>query len=181
MPSSHLGSISNPCPQAAIGRVQLRRLPDYIEARKKIWETLRIGLSSLEDVLEFALPTHATDWQSGGKFNWDQTGCRCECSWFGFKIAIKPEAPFSRTDLTKHLEANGIGNRMLFGGNLVRQPAFVQLQQDRPEAFRQIGDLSNSDMIMNNTLFLGTYPGLTKDMLDFEINVITKFVEAKTL
>ena len=64
---------------------------------------------------------------------------------------------------------------MLFGGNLMRQPAFVQLKQDRPEALRQVGDLADSDVIMNSTLFLGTYPGLTAEMLEVEISVISSF------
>jgi CDP-6-deoxy-D-xylo-4-hexulose-3-dehydrase len=173
---SHLGFNVKPLdPQAAIGRVQIRRLPNYIEARKRNWEILRRGLAPLEDVLEFSLPTHATKWDPHKGFSWDETGCLTECSWFGFKLAVKPGAPFTRTDLARELDVNGIGNRMLFGGNLVRQPAFVQLRHDRPEAMRQSADLSGSDNIMNNTLFLGTYPGLTEQMLYAEINVINVF------
>jgi CDP-6-deoxy-D-xylo-4-hexulose-3-dehydrase len=158
--------------------VQLKRLPEFIESRKRNWEVLRRGLAAHEDVLEFALPTHATGWDREVGFSWDGTGCRSECSWFGFKLAVKPESPFSRTDLARELDAYGIGNRMLFGGNLVRQPAFVQLRQDRPESMRLVGDLADSDMIMNNTLFLGTYPGLTEPMLQAEIGVIQAFAKA---
>jgi CDP-6-deoxy-D-xylo-4-hexulose-3-dehydrase len=170
---SHLGYNLKPLdPQAAIGRVQLKRLPVFIEARKQNWETLRRGLAATEDVLEFALPTHATAWDAEKGFSWDDTGCRTECSWFGFKLAVKGGAPFSRTDLARELDGKGIGNRMLFGGNLVRQPAFVQLREERPDAMRVVGDLADSDEIMNSTLFLGTYPGLTKEMLQVEIDVI---------
>jgi CDP-6-deoxy-D-xylo-4-hexulose-3-dehydrase len=173
---SHLGYNLKPLdPQAAIGRVQLKRLPDFIEARKQNWETLRKGLAAHEDVLEFALPTHATGWDPEQGFSWDQTGCRTDCSWFGFKIAVKPDAPFSRTDLARELDRNQIGNRMLFGGNLVRQPAFVQLRQERPESMRLVGSLPDADAIMNTTLFLGTYPGLTDKMLAKEIGVIQHF------
>ena len=173
---SHLGFNLKPLdPQAAIGRVQIRRLPDYIEARKRNWEFLRRGLAPLEDVLEFALPTHATQWDENNGFSWDATSCQSECSWFGFKIAVKASAPFTRTELAQELDSHMIGNRMLFGGNLVRQPAFVQLRHDRPESMRQTGDLSDSDQIMNSTLFLGTYPGLTGSMLKKEIDVITSF------
>jgi CDP-6-deoxy-D-xylo-4-hexulose-3-dehydrase len=176
---SHLGFNLKPLdPQAAIGRVQLRRLPDFIEARKRNWETLRRELDAHADVLEFAMPTHATAWNPKTGFSWDDTGCRTDCSWFGFKLAVKPEAPFSRTDLARELDAHSIGNRMLFGGNLVRQPAFVELLRDRPGAMRQVGQLSESDAIMNNTLFLGTYPGLTAEMLQVEIMVIQEFVKA---
>ena len=178
---SHLGYNLKPLdPQAAIGRVQLKRLLEFIEARKQNWETLRRGLASLDQVLEFALPTHATGWDPEQGFTWDQTGCRTDCSWFGFKIAVKPGAAFSRTELAQELDRNLIGNRMLFGGNLVRQPAFVQLKKDRPESMRTVGNLGDSDRIMNNTLFLGTYPGLTVEMLEKEISVIQLFAQGDT-
>lgn len=111
---SHLGYNLKPLdPPAAIGRVQLQRLPEFIEARKQNWEVLRKGLADLEDVLEFALPTHSTGWDPDEGFSWDSTGCRTECSWFGFKLAVKPGAPFSRTELAQELDRNMIGNRML--------------------------------------------------------------------
>jgi CDP-6-deoxy-D-xylo-4-hexulose-3-dehydrase len=174
---SHLGFNLKPLdPQAAIGRVQLKRLPEFIEARKQNWDVLRRGLARFEDVLEFALPTHATAWNAEEGFTWDATGCRTDCSWFGFKIAVKPEARFERTDLARALDENKIGNRMLFGGNLLRQPAFVQLRHDRPDSLRLATSMQGSDQIMVNTLFLGTYPGLTGEMLQKEIDVIKLFV-----
>jgi len=175
---SHLGYNLKPLdPQAAIGRVQLRRLPEFIRARKQNWETLRRGLAAHGDVLEFALPTHATAWDQDQGFSWDATGCRTDCSWFGFKIAVKPCAPFSRTELAQELDRHQIGNRMLFGGNLLRQPAFVQLRQDRPEALRVVGEMTGSDEIMTSTLFLGTYPGLTEAMLASECQHIRYFAK----
>ena len=132
-------------------------------------------------MLAFSLPTHATGWDPEQGFSWDETGCRTECSWFGFKLQVKSSAPFSRTDLAQELDAERVGNRMLFGGNLVRQPAFVQLQRDQPKAFRVISKLSGSDQIMNDTLFLGTYPGLTTKMLKAEIDVIRSFCRFKTI
>jgi CDP-6-deoxy-D-xylo-4-hexulose-3-dehydrase len=175
---SHLGYNLKPLdPQAAIGRVQLKRLPEFIEARKQNWETLRRGLADLEDVLEFALPTHATGWDQEKGFSWDDTGCRTDCSWFGFKIAVKPDAPFSRTNLAQELDRHQIGNRMLFGGNLLRQPAFVQLREERSEALRVVGEVKGSDEIMNGTLFLGTYPGLTTTMLQQEIQVVRSYAQ----
>jgi CDP-6-deoxy-D-xylo-4-hexulose-3-dehydrase len=179
---SHLGYNLKPLdPQAAIGRVQLKRLPEFIEARKRNWETLRRGLTAHEDVLEFALPTHATGWDSEAGFAWDSSGCRTDCSWFGFKLAVSASAPFSRTDLARELDRHQIGNRMLFGGNLLRQPAFVQLRQERPEALRVVGEMTGSDAIMNSTLFLGTYPGLTKAMLERELRVIGNYAQSKAL
>lgn len=173
---SHLGYNLKPLdPQAAIGRVQLRRLPEFIKARKRNWDILRHGLETDSDVLAFSLPTHATGWDQINGFSWDDTGCRTDCSWFGFKLQVKPCASFSRTDLARELDVNRVGNRMLFGGNLVRQPAFVQLRKEQPKAFRVIGELAGSDEIMTDTLFLGTYPGLTIEMLEAEIAVIRRF------
>ena len=175
---SHLGFNLKPLdPQAAIGRVQLKRLPQFIEARKQNWETLRQGLAEHEDVLEFSLPTHATGWDLEHGFSWNATGCRTDCSWFGFKISVKPDAPFSRTQLAQELDRHQIGNRMLFGGNLLRQPAFVQLRKDNPAALQVVGEMEGSDEIMNNSLFLGTYPGLTDLMIKNVIKVICHFVK----
>jgi len=178
---SHLGFNLKPLdPQAAIGRVQLKRLSEFIEARVQNWETLRAGLSPHEDILDFALPTHATSWLVDQGFSWDATGCRTYCSWFGFKISVKSSAAFNRTELSQELDHNLIGNRMLFGGNLLRQPAFVQLRRDNPNALRVVGNLEGSDIIMSNTLFLGTYPGLTGEMLASEIEVIHSFIESRS-
>ena len=76
----------------------------------------------------------------------------------------------------RYLDGQKIGNRMLFGGNLLRQPAFVQLKKDRPEAFRVVGEMTGADEIMRRALFLGTYPGLTPDMIDYIVDTIRKFV-----
>ena len=158
--------------------MQLKRLPLFIEARKQNWQTLRCGLAAHEDLLEFSLPTHATAWDQERGFSWDETGCRTNCSWFGFKIAVKPGAPFSRTQLAQELDRHLIGNRMLFGGNLLRQPAFVALRRDLPNALRVIGEMHGSDEIMTRTLFLGSYPGLTQAMLNREIHIIDSFVSS---
>jgi len=91
---------------------------------------------------------------------------------------VRPSAPFSRTELAQELDRHQIGKRMLFGGNLLRQPAFVQLRNDRPEALRVVGTMLGSDEIMNSALFLGTFPGLTQEMLSQEIKVIADFLGA---
>ena len=184
---SHLGYNLKPLdPQAAIGRQQLKKLPAFIEARQRHWEVLRTGLADLGEYFDFSLPTHATQWQAGSKapgakstFAWDDTGCRTDCSWFGFMVRVKSTAPFSHTQLAQHLDGRKIGNRMFFGGNLLRQPVFVQLKQDRPQAFRVVGDFPGADEIMHRALFLGTYPGLTPAMLDYEIATIRAFVRSK--
>jgi CDP-6-deoxy-D-xylo-4-hexulose-3-dehydrase len=172
---SHLGYNLKPLdPQAAIGRQQLRKLPAFIDARKRNWEHLRAGLAGLEDRLDFSLPTHARAWTPAG-FEWDASGARTDCSWFGFMVRIRPDAGFKRTDLARHLDEKKIGNRMLFGGNLMRQPVFVQLKRDRPSAFRAVGSMEGADEIMNTALFIGTYPGLTVPMLDYMVEIIRRF------
>ena len=209
---SHLGYNMKPLdPQAAIGRQQLRKLPSFIEARKHNWEYLRAGLADLADVFDFSLPTHAHRWippselkrvisqpsnsstaQQISSFQWDLSACSSGCSWFGFMLRVKPSAPFNHTELARHLDGKKIGNRMFFGGNLLRQPVFVQLRKDRPTSFRVVGhDASTShplnssiisslfpgaDAIMNQALFLGTYPGLTKAMMDYEIETIREYI-----
>ena len=104
-------------------------------------------------------------------------------------MTIKPSAPFTRTDLARHLDQHKIGNRMLFGGNLARQPAFVQLRKDNPDAFRiasgsptsdlrpltSESPLPGADRIMQDTIFLGTYPGLSVEQIDHIIQVIREF------
>ena len=175
---SHLGYNLKPLDiQAAIGRVQLKRLPEFIEARKRNWDILRQGLAPYDKYLEFALPTHATSWDPQNGFSWDDSGCRTDCSWFGFKIATRAGAPVTRTELACELDRNHIGNRMLFGGNLLRQPAFVQLREDNPEALRVIGSMKGADEIMNSSLFLGTYPGMTEAMLNEQVRVIGSFLQ----
>jgi len=176
---SHLGFNLKPLdPQAAIGRVQLRRLPEFIEARKRNWEMLRRGLADLDHVFQFCLPTHASGYQDG-QFQRDDTGCRTDCSWFGFLLLVRPEAPFSSSDLGQHLASQGVGTRMLFGGNLLKQPAFVQLRNDRPEALRlAVSIMPGADQLMQQAIFLGTYPGLTQDQINREVALIHSFVQA---
>ena len=146
------------------------------EARSTTWHFLRNGLEELSDYFDFSLPTHASSYSPDNGFSWDSSDCRVQCSWFGFNIRVKPSAPFSRTDLVRFLDSRKIGNRMLFGGNLLRQPAFVNFKRDNPHGLRVVGDLDGADSIMNTSLFLGTYPGLTSEMLDYEIQSIKDFV-----
>ncbi len=172
---SHLGYNLKPLdPQAAIGRVQLTKLPAFIEARKRNWQTLRKGLVGLEEFFEFSLPTHAVGWSEEG-FQWDASGCQTECSWFGFMMLVRSGAPFSRTEFARYLDEKKIGNRMLFGGNLLRQPAFVQLKKDRPDALRVVGELRGADRIMNEAIFIGVYPGLSPVMLGYMVDSIKHF------
>jgi CDP-6-deoxy-D-xylo-4-hexulose-3-dehydrase len=176
---SHIGYNLKPLdPQAAIGIKQLAKLPQFIEARKRNWQYLRSGLDQLQEFFEFALPSHAKSWANNA-FSWDESGCRTDPSWFGFMLLVRPNGAFSRTELAQALDEAQIGNRMLFGGNLVRQPAFVQLKKDRPQSFRVIGNLAGADRIMNEAVFVGVYPGLSQKMLDYVIDTIRKFVQAK--
>ena len=174
---SHLGYNLKPLdPQAAIGRQQLKKLPAFVQARMDNWNKLRIGLADLEEFIQFQLPAHATSWSPQG-FTWDNSGHQSECSWFGFMMLVKKSAPFTRGTFVKCLDEAKIGNRMLFGGNLVRQPAFVSLRKQQPGAFRVVGDLAGADRIMNEAVFIGTYPGLMPAMIEHILATIRNFVK----
>lgn len=202
---SHLGYNLKPLdPQAAIGRVQLNKLPAFIEARKKNWNYLRTELKDFEPYFDFSLPTRASGWHPENGFCWDTSGYRSDCAWFGFMLLVKPDAPFERSALARHLDRNKIGNRMLFGGNLLRQPAFVQLKKEYPNALRiatnsleltgnepprlspnstttgqpQSPNLPGADRIMNEAIFIGTYPGLTEIQLKHMVTTIKEFAES---
>ena len=138
--------------QAAVGCAQLDKLPDFVAKRRQNFEYLYRNLQDLQDFL--LLPEPATN---------------SEPSWFGFLLSVKQNAPFTRNQLVQHLEEKRIGSRLLFGGNLVRQPAYKGLN------FRVIGDLSNTDYVMENTFWIGLYPGLTLEMLDYVLSVIHQF------
>jgi CDP-6-deoxy-D-xylo-4-hexulose-3-dehydrase len=94
-------------------------------------------------------------------------------------LKVRKTAPFSVTDFTSFLQSHNVGSRMLFGGNLLRQPVMVQLKNDNPKAFRVVGETQGADQLMNQALFLGTYPGLSKSMLNYEIEIIEKFLNSK--
>ena len=174
---SHLGYNLKPLDiQAAIGNVQLTRVDAFTQARVDNWNRLRQGLDELSEFFDFSLPTHAKSWSSEG-FIWDDSGSKTVPSWFGFQLLIKPSAPFSRTDLARFLESRKIGTRMFFGGNLVRQPAFVELKKQNQNSFRVVGELSGADQIMKSALFLGVYPGLSSEEIEYVIDSIIKFSE----
>ncbi len=139
--------------QAAVGVSQLKKLPGFIAARRRNFDTLMAGLRPFEDA--FMLPAATPG---------------SEPSWFGFPLAVRPGAPFTRDELVRHLEARKIGTRLLFGGNLVRQPAY----QDVPR--RIVGDLANTDFVMRNVFWIGLYPGLTEPMLDYMITCFRDFL-----
>src|SRR5262249_11848675 len=138
--------------QAAVGVAQLAKLPAFIEARRRNWALLREGLAEYEDYL---LLPHAT--------------AETEPSWFGFVLTVRPDAPFTRADIVDHLESNKIATRLLFGGNLTRQPAYTNID------CRIAGDLTNSDVIMNDAFWIGVYPGLSEDMIGYVIDEFGAF------
>ena len=179
---SHLGYNLKPLdPQAAIGRQQLKKLPRFIQARIDHWNFLRAALAKHEDVLEFMLPTHATGWTPTG-FTWAAGKPQVEPSWFGFMMLVRPQARISRRDLAAALDKAKIGNRMLFGGNLVRQPAFVTLREqfakgELPRApYRVVGDLTGADRIMNECVFVGVYPGLGEEQLAYMAQQVSQAI-----
>lgn len=143
--------------QAAIGCAQLEKLDDIVERRRHNFKVLREGLEGTPWLI---LPEP----QKNSK-----------PSWFGFLISVQPDAPFSRNDLSKYLEAHKIQTRNLFAGNLLKHPAFDQMKQSGT-GYRVVGDLSGTDFIMNNTLWIGVYPGMTDEMLAYMIKTIKDFV-----
>jgi CDP-6-deoxy-D-xylo-4-hexulose-3-dehydrase len=96
-----------------------------------------------------------------------------EPSWFGFPITVKSDAPFSRFELVQHIESRRIGTRQLFGGNLLRQPAYLGMPM------RVVGNLKNADIVTESTFWIGVYPGLTKEVIDFMVETIHEFVASK--
>jgi CDP-6-deoxy-D-xylo-4-hexulose-3-dehydrase len=133
--------------QAAVGVSQLDKLDAFIAARKKNFAALKNGLKPLEDIFLLPEATPGSD-----------------PSWFGFPLAVRPESGLTRGRVTGYLESRKIGTRLLFGGNLVRQPAYKDVE------YRVVGDLKNTDYVMNNVFWIGVYPGLNDSMLQHMIN-----------
>jgi CDP-6-deoxy-D-xylo-4-hexulose-3-dehydrase len=152
---SHLGyNLKITDMQAAVGVGQLDRLDDFIAARKRNFELLKQGLRRFEDrlVLPEATP-------------------RSDPSWFGFPITLRETG--RRDDLVKYLNQHRIGTRLLFGGNLIRQPYMLE------RAFRQVGDLASSDRVMTDTFWIGVYPGISPDAIGYMIDCIRAFFDGQ--
>lgn len=145
--------------QAAIGCEQLKKFPGFIERRRHNWDRLHSKLEEKDvtDVLVLPEPVKNS-----------------EPSWFGFLISVKPESGVSRNEVTRFLEDNNIQTRLLFSGNLIKHPCFDQIRNS--SAYRVVGDLSNTDYIMNNTFWVGVYPGMTDAMIDHMADMIVKAV-----
>ena len=152
---SHIGYNLKPTDmQAALGLSQIKKLPAFVEARRRNFRYLSEKLQPLADVLILPEATSNSD-----------------PSWFGFPIGVREDSGLTRDTVTHELETQKIGTRLLFGGNLVRQPAYAETE------FRQIGNLVNTDFVMNSVFWIGVYPGLTKPMLDHIVRVIFGVVE----
>jgi CDP-6-deoxy-D-xylo-4-hexulose-3-dehydrase len=156
---SHVGyNLKGTDMQAAVGVSQLPKLPAFVEARKENWRRLRDGLAALEDVLVLPRATEDSD-----------------PAWFGFALTVRPDAPFTRSQLVDYLEGRKIATRLLFAGNLVRQPAY------RDVNYRVVGDLTNTDLVVERTFWVGVYPGLSAEMIDYVVATIHEFVESASL
>ncbi len=142
-------------PQAAMGIAQLEKLPKFIERRKRNFAYLFEALSSFEEYL--IMP------------EWHQ---KAVPSWFAFPLSVREDAPFSRYELTRYLEQQNIETRLLFAGNILSQPAYQEIES------RVIGDLSGSDQIMKGAFFVGVYPGLDTERLDYMIDMFGRFLDA---
>ena len=138
--------------QAAVGVAQLQKLPGFIEARRRNFQLLREGLAGCEDV--YILPEATPN---------------SEPSWFGFPIAVRPGAPFTRDDIVRRLEGRKIATRLLFGGNLLRQPAYQNVLH------RKIGNLENADFVMNRVFWIGVYPGLRREHIEYMVESLCAY------
>lgn len=151
---SHLGyNLKISDMQAACALAQLEKAPSFIQARKDNFNFLKNRLRSCEQFLQLPEATEGSD-----------------PSWFGFPITIKEACPVSRLDLTTYLDQNKIGTRLLFAGNLTRQPYMIDAK------YRVSGDLINTDNVMNNTFWIGVQPALTHEMLEFVVTKIEEFL-----
>jgi CDP-6-deoxy-D-xylo-4-hexulose-3-dehydrase len=130
--------------QAAVGLAQLEKVPEFIEARRRNFALLYERLSDMEEFFILPQATEGSD-----------------PSWFGFPLAVRPDAPFTRAEAVKHLEDRKISTRLLFGGNLIRQPAYRGIEH------RVAGTLVNTDFVMDNVFWIGVYPGLKLPMIDY--------------
>lgn len=142
--------------QAAIGCAQLEKLDRIVEARRKNWQALYEGLKDLPQLM-MPEPEEGSN-----------------PSWFGFLIAVRPEAGFTRNELTGFLESRKIQTRNLFAGNLLRHPAFDEMRKSG-EGYRVVGELKNTDFVMNNGFWIGVYPGMSEEMLQWMIKSIREF------
>ncbi len=148
--------------QAAVGVAQLGKLPHFVKARKKNWRFLREKLEEYSKYFILPEPERNSD-----------------PSWFGFLLTVKEKAGFSRNDIVKYLEANKIQTRMLFAGNLIKHPCFNEMRKTGKK-FKVVGKgrkLPITDSITNNTFWIGVYPGMTKEMLDYIINSFELFFQ----
>jgi CDP-6-deoxy-D-xylo-4-hexulose-3-dehydrase len=143
--------------QAAVGCEQLKKFPSFIERRKHNWAVLREALEPVSDRLILPEPAENSD-----------------PSWFGFLISVRPESGLSRNAITRYVEEHNIQTRLLFSGNLIRHPCFDQIRGT--DAYRVVGDLANTDFVMNNSFWVGVYPGMTDEMLGYMAKIITDAV-----
>ncbi len=142
--------------QAAIGCAQMEKLPSFIAARRRNWNALREGLSDLDHSLILPEPTLKSD----------------PC-WFGFLLTVKDNAGFSRDEMVKQLESKGIQTRTLFAGNIVKHPCFDTMRREQ-YGYRIAGNLEVTDRVMNHSFWVGVYPGLTPEMIQFMIQEIRR-------
>lgn len=144
--------------QAAIGCEQLKKFPSFIERRRHNWQRLYATLKVAEDKL--ILPAPAVN---------------SNPSWFGFLISVKPESGLDRNKVTKYIESKNVQTRLLFSGNLIKHPCFNEIRGTN--AYRVVGDLKNTDYIMNNTFWVGVYPGMTDAMIDYMAKIILEAIK----
>lgn len=143
--------------QAAVGVEQLKKFPSFIERRKHNWARLHAALEDIQDKIILPEPAENSD-----------------PSWFGFIISVRPETGLNRNDVTKYIESKNVQTRLLFSGNIIKQPCFNEIRGT--DAYRVVGSLENSDFVVNNTFWVGVYPGMTDAMIDYMAQVIKEAV-----
>lgn len=143
--------------QAAVGVEQLKKFPSFIERRKHNWARLHAALEDVQDKIILPEPAENSD-----------------PSWFGFLISVRPETGLNRNDVTKYIESKNVQTRLLFSGNIIKQPCFNEIRGT--DAYRVVGNLENSDFVVNNTFWVGVYPGMTDTMIDYMAQVIKEAV-----
>jgi CDP-6-deoxy-D-xylo-4-hexulose-3-dehydrase len=141
--------------QAALGISQLSKIEQFIQKRKENFKYLKSRIDLIEGLRVASATEHS------------------DPSWFGFPITIEPDHPVNREELLRFMDSRKIGTRLIFAGNITKQPGYKNVD------FRVVGNLTNTDIVMNRSFWIGVYPGLTFQMLDYAVDSITDFMSGK--
>lgn len=159
---SHFGyNLKSTDMQASVGCAQLKKLPEFVEARKRNWKYLKEHLQQVSDKIILPEPVENSD-----------------PSWFGFLMTVREDAGFTRDELVQFLEDQNIQTRLLFSGNYIKHPCFDEMRASGT-GYRVVGDLNNTDRIMRDSFWIGVYPGMNQDKLNYMVESIAEFIKGK--